>query len=141
MIWYLWLFLFLLFLGIEIITTGLFFSLCFSFGALIAMTSSLFGATNVVSAVIFCVVSLICVIVIRPLMKKYIEKYKVQSNVDALVGCPAVVVEEIKPNKKGKVKIAGEVWSAISEEEFKTNDVATVVSVDGTKLVVKKNIK
>jgi membrane protein implicated in regulation of membrane protease activity len=73
-------------------------------------------------------------------MKKYIEKYKVASNVDALIGCPAVVVEEIKPNKKGKVKIASEVWLAVSQEEFKVNDVATVVSVDGTKLVVKKNI-
>lgn len=140
MIWYLWLFLFLLFLGIEIITTGLFFALCFSFGALIAMTSSLLGATNLVSAIVFCVVSLICVIVVRPIMKKHIEKYKIQSNVDALINCPAVVIEEIKPNKKGKVKIAGETWLAISQEEFKVNDVATVVSVDGTKLVVKKNI-
>ena len=141
MIWYLWLFLFLLFLGIEIITTGLFFALCFSFGALIAMTVSLFGVSSIISAIIFCVVSLISVIVIRPLMKKYIEKYKVSSNVDALIGCSAIVVEEIKPNKKGKVKIASEIWLAVSQDEFKVNDVATVVSVDGTKLVVKKNIQ
>ena len=92
MVWYLWLFLFLLFLGIEIITTGLFFSLCFSFGALIAMTCSLFGVSATVSAVIFCIVSLICVIFIRPLMRKYIEKYKTASNVDALIGCSAIVV-------------------------------------------------
>lgn len=140
MIWYLWLFLFLVFLGIEIITTGLFFSLCFSFGALVAMTCSLLGTTSMTSAIVFCVVSLICVIIVRPLMKKYIDRCKVKSNVDALVGCPAVVVEEIKPNKKGKVTIAGEVWLAVSQEEFKVNEVATVVSIDGTKLIVKKNI-
>ena len=63
MIWYLWLFLFLLFLGIEIVTTGLFFSLCFSFGALIAMTCSLLGTTTTTSAIVFCLVSLICVII------------------------------------------------------------------------------
>lgn len=140
MMWYLWLFLFLLFLGIEILTTGLFFALCFSFGALIAMTSALLGANIVVSSIVFCVVSLICVILIRPLMKKYIDKFKTKSNVDALIGSLAVVTEDISPNKAGKVKIEGEIWLAVSQDDIKVNENAKIVSVDGTKLVVKKNI-
>ena len=73
-------------------------------------------------------------------MKKYIDKFKTKSNVDALIGSLAVVTEDISPNKAGKVKIEGEIWLAVSQDDIKVNENAKIVSVDGTKLVVKKNI-
>jgi len=140
MLWYFWLFAFLAFLGIEIITTGVFFFLCFSLGSLFAMMVSLVGASDYVSIIVFCVVSLVSVLFIRPVMKKYIDKKKIETNVDSLIGAPAVVLEDIKTNKRGKVKVAGEIWLAISEEEFNAGETVIIASIDGTKLVVKKNI-
>ncbi len=140
MSWYIWLFLFLIFLGVEIITTGVFYFLCLSTGALFAMLFSLLGASFNVELIVFCAVSLASILFIRPLLKKYIDKRKIKTNVDALIGAQADVVEEIKDGKYGKIKIAGEIWLAVCDESVGVGEKVFVESVDGTKLIVKKNI-
>ena len=141
MTWYIWLILFLVFLGLEIITTGVFFFLCFSTGALFAMLCSLLGATFQVEMIVFCAVSLASILLIRPLFKKYVAKKKIETNVDSLIGAPAVVIENIKANGTGKVKAASEIWLAISKEDIDVNENVVIEAVDGTKLVVKKDKK
>ena len=136
--WYVWLILFLVFLGLEIMTTGVFFFLCFSTGALFAMLFSLLGASFQVELIVFCIVSLASILLIRPLFKRYIAKQKTETNVDSLIGAEAVVTEDIKLNDMGKVKVEGEVWLAISKENIAKGETVTIESVDGTKLVVKK---
>ena len=138
MTWYVWLILFLVFLGLEIMTTGVFFFLCFSTGALFAMLFSLLGANFQTELVVFCAVSLASILLIRPLFRKYIAKQKTETNVDSLIGVNAPVIEEIKVNSMGKVKIEGEIWLAVSKEDIAKGETVTIESVDGTKLVVKK---
>ena len=138
MTWYIWLIVFLVFLGLEIMTTGVFFFLCFSTGALFSMLFSLLGASFQTELVVFCAVSLASILLIRPLFKKYIAKQKTQTNVDSLIGATATVIEQIKVNAIGKVKIEGEVWLAISKEDIAKDETVIIESVDGTKLVVKK---
>jgi len=136
--WYVWLILFLVFLGLEIMTTGVFFFLCFSTGALFAMLFSLLGASFQVELIIFCAVSLASILLIRPLFKKYVAKQKTQTNVDSLIGTKAIVIEDIKVNDMGKVKTEGEIWLAISKENIAKGENVIIESIDGTKLVVKK---
>ena len=138
--WYIWLFMFLIFLGVEMITPGVFYFLCLSTGALFAMLFSLLGASFNVELIVFCVVSVVSISLIRPLLKKYIDKKKIQTNVDALIGAQAEVIEQIERNKHGKVKIAGEIWLAACDENIAIGDKVFVESVDGTKLIVKKTI-
>ena len=136
--WYVWLILFLVFLGLEIMTTGVFFFLCFSTGALFAMLFSLLGASFQVELIIFCAVSLASILLIRPLFKKYVAKQKTETNVDSLIGTKAIVIEDIKENSMGKVKTEGEIWLAISKENIAKGENVVIESIDGTKLVVKK---
>ncbi|MBR3654990.1 MAG: NfeD family protein [Elusimicrobia bacterium] len=136
--WYVWLILFLVFLGLEIMTTGVFFFLCFSTGALFAMLFSLLGASFQVELVVFCAVSLASILLIRPLFKKYVAKQKIETNVDSLIGTKAIVIEDIKVNDMGKVKTEGEVWLAVSNENIAKGETVIIEAVDGTKLVVKK---
>lgn len=136
--WYVWLILFLVFLGLEIMTTGVFFFICFSTGALFAMLFSLLGASFQVELIVFCVISLASILLIRPLFKKYIAKRKTETNVDSLIGAKAIVIEDIKVNDMGKIKVEGEIWLAVSKEDISKGETVTVESVDGTKLVVKK---
>ncbi|WP_372520529.1 NfeD family protein [Candidatus Ruminimicrobiellum ovillum] len=136
--WYVWLILFLVFLGLEIMTTGVFFFLCFSTGALFAMLFSLLGASFQVELVVFCAVSLASILLIRPLFKKYIAKQKTETNVDSLIGTKAIVIEDIKVNDMGKVKTEGEIWLAVSNENIAKGETVVIESIDGTKLVVKK---
>ena len=138
MTWYIWLILFLAFLGFEIISTGIFFFLCFATGALFAMLFSLLGATFQTELIIFCVISLCSILLIRPLFKKYFSKKTIETNVDSLINSSATVIEEIKPASPGKIKIEGEIWLAVSAESIAVGETVIIESVDGTKLHVKK---
>lgn len=139
MTWYIWLISFLVFLGLEVLTPGIFFFLCFSTGALFSMLASLLGSTFQTELIIFCAISLGSLLIIRPLFKLYINKKKIDTNVDSLIGAPAIVIEEIKVNSTGKVKIAGEIWLAVCKENLDIGTDVVIESIDGTKLVVKKD--
>ena len=139
MTWYIWLILFLVFLGLEMVTPGVFFFLCFSTGSLFAMLFSLLGASFQTEMIIFCAISLASILLIRPLFKKYVAKKKIETNVDSLIGAGAVVIEEIKSSGMGKVKVASEVWLAVSKENIEVDESVVVEAVDGTKLIVRKD--
>jgi membrane protein implicated in regulation of membrane protease activity len=67
------------------------------------------------------------------------SNYKiVHSNVDAIVGCEAVVTVKITPIKVGFVKILNEIWRARSDIELEVGEVVKIKNVDGTTLIVKK---
>ena len=66
-----WMVAFLAFLAFEIITPGTFFFLCFSVGALFASVSVLVGNLLFGSIIIFCIFSLLSILLIRPLLIKY----------------------------------------------------------------------
>ena len=141
MTWYIWLILFLAFLGLEIITTGIFFFLCFSTGALFSMVCSLLGTSFQTEVIVFCAVSLGSILLIRPLFKRYFAKKKVETNIDSLIGSPAVVTEKIKSNYMGKIKVAGEIWNAVCKQniDVEVGESVVIESIDGTKLVVRKD--
>ena len=141
MTWSIWLILFLAFLGLEIITTGIFFFLCFSTGALFSMVCSLLGTSFQTEVIVFCAVSLGSILLIRPLFKRYFAKKKVETNIDSLIGSPAVVTEKIKSNYMGKIKVAGEIWNAVCKQniDVEVGESVVIESIDGTKLVVRKD--
>jgi len=138
MTWYIWMFIFLVCLGLEIVTTGLFFFLCFSTGAMFAMIFSLLGVGIQTELIVFSSVSLASILLIRPLLKMYIAKKKIDTNVDSLIGTPAIVIEDIKEDFNGKIKVGGEIWLAVCKEKVSVGETVIIESVDGTKLVVKK---
>ena len=62
-------------------------------------------------------------------------------NNNAMIGKEGVVVKEISPlEETGQVKVAGELWSAITtkDEKIQINEIVKVMKVDGVKLVVTK---
>jgi len=132
-----WMVAFLAFLAIEIITPGTFFFLCFSVGALFATTAILLGTSLFISIIIFCIFSLLSIFSIRPLLVKYFKSKKLEkTNVDSLIGSTAKVIEKISSVTAGKVKVAGEIWLAVSNETIETGSTVKINSIDGTKLIV-----
>ncbi|PKM92779.1 MAG: NfeD family protein, partial [Elusimicrobia bacterium HGW-Elusimicrobia-4] len=83
-------------------------------------------------------VSLSAIIFSRPLVNKLMKKPTRPANVDALINQEAVVLEEIKPNKFGRVKIEGEEWLAESSEEIQKGSQVKIIEVKGVRLLVKK---
>ena len=136
----LWGVLFVFFLIAEAATVQV-VSIWFAAGALSALIASLFKASPVIQLVVFIVVSVICLIFTRPLVKKF-TKGKVQStNADRFIGQTAVVIKEINNDEaRGQVKVGGNVWSAMSEngEIIAEDEKVTVIKIEGVKLIVSK---
>lgn len=134
-----WFVLLILFGVIEAVTVGL-VSIWFALGALGALIAKILGAGVVVQITVFIVVSIICIIVTRPLVKKLHSKNIQSTNADRCIGQKAVVIEEIdNMNAKGQVKVNGNVWTARSEsnEVIPVDTVVKTVRIDGVKMIVK----
>ena len=140
--WSIWLIAAAIFLIGEMSTEG-FLLLWFAIGSIIAMILSFFVSNEIIQFAIFLLVSTILLFATRPLTKKFLEsKSKVQSNVYSLLDKTAHVIETIDSKKgTGKVKINGEVWKAILEDNdiiISEGEEVVVGRIDGVKLIVKQ---
>jgi membrane protein implicated in regulation of membrane protease activity len=135
-----WLVVFLVLLIIEIFTLGL-TTIWFALGAIGAFVSTLFHAEIIVQVVIFFVVSVVSLIVTRPIALKYFSNNTVKTNVEEIIGKQAIITESILDgNNNGKAKLNGEMWIARSEDGsyIQADETVEIVAVEGVKLIVKK---
>lgn len=133
-----WLILMIVFLAAEISTVGL-VSIWFAGGSLVALILSLFKTAPLVQVVVFFAVSLCLLVFTRKIFVEKLNTGKEATNVDALIGDVGQVVTGIEPMSLGQVKIKGQVWSAIAEDESSTIEEGTLVTIkaiEGVKLIV-----
>jgi len=115
-------------------------SIWFSAGALFALIVALiFPDAISVQVIVFVVVSVLLLVILRPIFKEHMSKNKIKTNADSLVGKIAVCTKEIKGGARGEVKIEGKIWTAISNEDIIPEEKVTVLAIKGVKLVVRKN--
>ena len=141
-LWQIWLALALIFIVIEICTSG-FAIACFSLGALFAMICTLINAPLWVQIIGFAIGSTIAFIFIRPVAMKYLQKKEGadhKTGVDALIGREAKVSETIKADDYGRVAIDGDDWKAKSADgcEITAGTKVVIVSIESVVLTVKK---
>ncbi|MBS5111528.1 MAG: NfeD family protein [Coprobacillus cateniformis] len=124
---------------VEAITIDL-VSIWFGIGAIAALIGEFFGLNPFIQMVLFTIVSIICIIVSRPLAKKYLRGNTVKTNLDRVIGKHCLVTETITADNKGEVKVMGTLWSATSldNEYIKAGEYAEVISIEGAHLIVKK---
>ena len=133
-----WLVLLILFLVAEGATAAV-TTIWFAIGAIVAMFAAIFGAEIWLQAVLFAVVSVICLLSLRPVLKKYLEPKKVKTNIDAIMGKQGVVLEKIDNlNGAGTLKIDGMEWTARSAtgETIEKDTVIIVEKIEGVKVLV-----
>ena len=127
-------------LVIEIATLGL-TTIWFAAGALVAFLAAYIGFGVPVQVIIFLAVSIILLILTRPIAIKYFNQERQKTNAESLIGQKAIVIEEVNPlQATGKVEVNGMEWSAKTEESDRI-EVSTVVSIkgiQGVKLIVEK---
>lgn len=136
-----WLILLIICIGIELPTMGL-TTIWFAGGALVAIFAAVIGAPIWLQAVIFIVVSLLLLFFTRPVAVKYFNKDRVKTNVESMVGRQAIVISEVDNLQGiGQVTVGGQEWSARSADDHVTiavGAVATVVAINGVKLVIRE---
>ena len=107
----------------------------------LAFLAALLGANTTIQCIIFIVSSVLMILFIRPLVTKLFKTRDTAMNSNALIGKSGIVLKDIKGDEKiGQVKVAGEIWSAICENdvEIAKDNKIVVVAISGVKLVVKE---
>ena len=137
--WQIWLIIAGVCLVIEIITVG-FLVFWFGIGALFALLTSFITNNLFIQIAVFLISSSLLVILTKPLMKKFTKNEKtVPTNFFSLSGKQGIVTKKIDCNNStGQVKVKGELWSAISDEDIEKDAKVKVLSIDGVKLKVEK---
>lgn len=138
--WMLWLIFSVLLFLVEILTPGAFYFACLGVGAALAALVSLAAVQWWVPWAVFLVGSVILLFVSRPLAHRLTRHAGLPSNVDALIGQRARVIEALDPTtERGAVRLGGEVWRAKASEPIAADSWVEVVEVDGTRLIVKRS--
>lgn len=134
-----WLGLTVILLVIELATLGL-TTIWFAGGAAAAFTASILGAGLMVQIIVFLAVSILLLVFTRPFAAKYINRNRVKTNVDSLIGQRAVVTQDIDNlAATGEARVAGKVWMARTEkdsEKIASGATVTILGVNGVKLIV-----
>ena len=138
-----------LWLGIIVLTIVLeatsydLISIWFSAGALVSMILAIIDATTkleinwVAQVLVFVIVSLILILSLRPVTKKYLKRIDVKTNIDTIVGKHGIVVDAIESGERGTVKVDGVIWTAISNDDVLSDEKVEVLAIEGNKLIVK----
>ena len=123
----------------EAITIDL-VSIWFAVGAIVALISQVFfHATLGIQIALFVIVSVACVILSRPLAKKYLRRNTVKTNYDRIIGKHAMVTKSITADQKGEVKVLGTYWSAssLNNEIIEEGQHVEILTIEGNHVVVK----
>lgn len=126
-------------LMIAEVLSGDFVLIMIGVGALFGAGSAALSGNSFVDVAVFAVASVGMVVLVRPALKrKLLSGPDIKTNADALVGTRAVVLSTVDVDS-GRVKLAGDVWSArsLSEgEPIKPGTTVTVVEISGATAVV-----
>ena len=136
--WLFWLIAAGIFFVGEVLTVG-FLIFWLGVGALLAMIVSFITDSLIIQTAVFVISSIALIFLTKPFVKKYIDKDAfVPTNAYSIIGKKGKVIQDISDNP-GQVKVKGEVWTAISENDtlIEKGKEVEIVKIDGVKLVVK----
>lgn len=124
---------------VEVLSLGL-VTVWFVVGALVAFVAALLGAAQLAQAVVFLVVSAICLAMFRPLALKYRKKGAAEE--PSLMGQAVIVCEGIDNDRMvGRVQTSDRMtWAARSADgnPIAQGETAVVVAQESIKLIVER---
>jgi membrane protein implicated in regulation of membrane protease activity len=126
-------------LGIPLVVTAMPEFGMFAVGAVAGAVTAGLGGGVVIQVLVFVVVSVALLAVVRPIAARHrAQQPQFASGIDALKGKQAVVLERVD-GSGGRIKLAGEVWSARSLDGGRAYEVGQevdVVEIEGATAIV-----
>ena len=112
----------------EVVTLGFFLGPVALAAALAAVAAAV-GLEIEGQVAVFVVGSVASLALVRPVARRHLHApARLRTGADALVGCPAVVLEQVDA-EGGAVRLRGEVWSARAFDEDRVLEPGTRVEV------------
>ncbi|MFI6683284.1 NfeD family protein [Streptomyces sp. NPDC050485] len=126
-------------LGIPLVLTAMPEFGMMAVGAMAAAIGAGFGLGLVAQVLIFVAVSVALIAVVRPIAARHRnQRPQLATGVEALKGRQALVLERVDA-RGGRIKLAGEIWSARALDEdqvFEPGRRVDVVEIDGATAIV-----
>ncbi|MFI8823339.1 NfeD family protein [Streptomyces sp. NPDC053431] len=126
-------------LGIPLVLTAMPEFGMLAVGAVAGAVTAALGFGIVAQVVVFAVVSVALIAVVRPIAARHRDGHPpIRTGIDALKGRQAVVLERVD-GSGGRIKLAGEIWSARTLDSglsFEPGEQVDVVDIDGATAVV-----
>ncbi|MER6998327.1 NfeD family protein [Streptomyces sp. NPDC000410] len=126
-------------LGIPLVLTAMPEFGMLSAGAVAGAVTAALGFGIVTQVVVFAAVSVALIAVVRPIAARHSsQRPGLATGVDALRGRQATVLERVD-GSGGRIKLAGEIWSARAldaDQTFEPGQQVDVVEIDGATAVV-----
>ncbi|WP_330340875.1 NfeD family protein [Streptomyces sp. NBC_00557] len=126
-------------LGIPLVVTAMPEFGMLAVGAVAAAVAAALGLDAVLQVLVFVVVSVALIAVVRPIAARHSrQRPQLATGIDALKGRQAVVLERVD-GSGGRIKLAGEVWSARALDTGRAYEVGQevdVVDIEGATAIV-----
>ncbi|WP_369238735.1 NfeD family protein [Streptomyces sp. R21] len=126
-------------LGIPLVVTAMPELGMLALGAVAAAAIAGLGGGAVLQVLVFAAVSVALIAVVRPIANRHRnQRPQLATGIDALKGKQAVVLERVD-HAGGRIKLAGEVWSARSldaEQAYEPGQEVDVVEIEGATAIV-----
>jgi membrane protein implicated in regulation of membrane protease activity len=126
-------------LGIPLVLTAMPEFGMFAVGAVAGAVVAALGGGIVAQVLVFVAVSVALIAVVRPIAARHrVGRSGYATGIEALKGRQAVVLERVD-GSGGRIKLAGEIWSARSldsDQSFEPGRQVDVVDIDGATAVV-----
>lgn len=138
--WIYWIIAAVLLAGIELAVFSVFIFGPLALAAVVAAAVAALGGSVELQLAVFVVLGVASMFALRPLAKKHTETDPEHlTNVDALIGREAFVLEQLTQEKLGLVRFESDNWTAKpihSVESIPANTKVRVVQVTGASMIV-----
>ncbi len=135
---WIWLGLSVLAVVLELATPTALVSIWFACGGLCAWLVSLIRLPDWLQIVVFVAVSLLCMLVVRPVAARYLRGNIDPTTADRVIGTIATVTRSIDPDRWGEVYAGHTYWSAVDRDHrlIEKGSRVRVLAIEGAKLIV-----
>ncbi|MER6188011.1 NfeD family protein [Streptomyces sp. NPDC001652] len=127
-------------LGIPLVVTAMPEFGMLAVGAVAAAIMAGLGFGLVVQVLAFVVVSVALIAVVRPVAARHrAQRPQLATGIEALKGKQAVVLERVDGTGGGRIKLAGEVWSARAldtDHAYEVGQEVDVVDIEGATAII-----
>lgn len=124
-------------LGVEALTLDLIFA-SLALGAVVGALVAVLGGGVLAQVLAAVLTAMLSLFLLRPIGVRLLRTDGAHTNVDALIGMSALVMERVDP-RTGRVKVKGEIWSARTRRpgtEYPAGTDVVVTAIDGATAVV-----
>ncbi|MFD5627968.1 MULTISPECIES: NfeD family protein [unclassified Streptomyces] len=127
-------------LGIPLVVTAMPEFGMLAVGAVAGSVTAGLGGGVVLQVVVFAAVSVALLAVVRPIATRHrSQRPQLATGIEALKGKQAVVLERVDASGGGRIKLAGEIWSARAldgGQAYEVGQAVDVVDIEGATAIV-----